>query len=102
MPDIRLLGGTGHCRGKRSILFCAGQVHARGVHEAEAPADTVDADDVRRMVQCPFPTYLIGVDEPNERAYVVSLHGKLEGPIASMPAKYPLNARNLRKLWDEV
>ena len=24
------------------------------------------------LVQCPFPTYLIGVDEPNDRAYAVS------------------------------
>jgi hypothetical protein len=62
----------------------------------------VDAEDVRRMVRCPFPTYLIGVDEPNDRAYVVSIHGSIKGPIASMPSRYPLTPRNLRRLWEEV
>jgi hypothetical protein len=62
----------------------------------------VDEADVRRMVQCPFPTYLIGVDEPNDRAYVVSLHGSIRGSITSMPSKYPLTPRNLQRLWEEV
>lgn len=62
----------------------------------------MDEEDVRRMVQCPFPTYLIGIDEPNDRAYVVSIQGNLSGAIASMPSKYPLTPRNLRKLWQEV
>jgi hypothetical protein len=62
----------------------------------------VDEEDVRRMVQCPFPTYLIGVDEPNDRAYVVSVCGSMRGPIASMPSKYPLTPRNLHRLWEEV
>src|SRR5947209_7166221 len=62
----------------------------------------VDADDVRRMVQCPFPTYLVGVDEPNDRAYVVSVHGGKSGPMTSMPSRYPLTPRNLRRLWEEV
>ena len=62
----------------------------------------VDEEDVQRMLRCPFPTYLIGVDEPNDSAFVVSIHGSIRGPITSMPSKYPLNAANLRKLWDEV
>ena len=62
----------------------------------------MDAADVRRMVRCPFPTYLIGVDEPNDRAYIVSVHGSMSGSIAFMPSRYPLTPRNLRKLWGEV
>jgi Domain of unknown function (DUF4365) len=62
----------------------------------------VDGEDVRRMVRCPIPTYLIGVDEPNDRAYAVSVHGSMSGPIASMPSRYPLTPRNLQKLWSEV
>jgi hypothetical protein len=62
----------------------------------------VDAEDIRRMVRCPFPTYLIGVDEPNDRAYIVSVHGNMNGPIASMPSRYPLTPRNLLRLWEEV
>src|SRR2546423_6171646 len=45
----------------------------------------VDAEDVRRMVKCPLPTYLPGVDEPREKVYVVSVHGAMSGPIASLP-----------------
>jgi hypothetical protein len=62
----------------------------------------VGEEDVRRMVQCPFPTYLVGVDEPNDRAYVVSVHGSMSGSLASMPSRYPLTPRNLRRLWEEV
>jgi hypothetical protein len=62
----------------------------------------VNAEDVQRMVQCPLPTYVIGVDEPNDRAYVVSVHGNVSGAITSMPSRYPLTPRNLRRLWEEV
>jgi len=62
----------------------------------------VDEQDIRRMIQCPFPTYLIGIDEPNDKAYVVSIHGSISGSIASMPSRYPLIPRNLRRLRDEV
>ncbi|MCI0641411.1 MAG: DUF4365 domain-containing protein [Gemmataceae bacterium] len=62
----------------------------------------VTKDDVVRMVRCPFPTYLVGVDEPNDRAYIVSVHGNMRGAIATMPATYPLTPRNLYKLWVEV
>lgn len=62
----------------------------------------VDEADVRRMVRCPIPTYLIGVDEPNGRAYIVSVHGRMSGRIRSMPSRYPLTPRNLRRLWEEV
>jgi hypothetical protein len=62
----------------------------------------VSEEDVRRMVRCPFPTYLVGTDEPNDRAYVVSVHGKMVGPISSMPSRYPLTPGTLRRLWEEV
>jgi hypothetical protein len=62
----------------------------------------VDAEDVWRMVRCPLPTYLVGVDEPNDRAYVVSVHGSMSGSLASMPSRYSLTPRNLRRLWEEV
>jgi hypothetical protein len=58
--------------------------------------------DVLSMVQCPVPTYLIGVDEVNEAAYIVSVHGSMDRAIPSMPTMYPLSCTNLQKLWDEV
>lgn len=62
----------------------------------------VSVEDVQRMVECPVPTYLVGVDEPAGEAYIVSVHGSLSGAIGSMPAKFPLNPANLKQLWDEV
>jgi hypothetical protein len=58
--------------------------------------------DVLSMVRCPVPTYLIGVDEPSEAAYIISIHGTLDRSIPSMPTTYPLSGANLRRLWDEV
>ena len=53
------------------------------------------------MVRCPIPTYLIGVDEPAARADIASIHGMLTRAISSMPTAYPLNGRNLKRLWEE-
>lgn len=60
------------------------------------------AKDVRAMLVCPIPTYLIGVDEKAEIAYIVSIHGKIAGGISSIPTAYPLDRNNLRILRDEV
>jgi hypothetical protein len=60
------------------------------------------AADVRAMLVCPIPTYLIGVDEKAESAYIVSVHGKISGGISSIPTAYPLDRGNLRILRDEV
>ncbi len=60
------------------------------------------AADVQKMVRCPIPTYLIGVDEPAERSYIVSIHGNMAGRISSIPSMYPLDCKNLKILRDEV
>lgn len=39
--------------------------------------------------------------EPAGKADIVSMHGKVKGPIASIP-KHPLGASTLPGLWDEV
>jgi hypothetical protein len=62
----------------------------------------VKAADVQKMVRCPIPTYLIGVDEPAAKSYIVSIHGNLTGRISSVPSAYPLDCSNLKILWDEV
>ena len=62
----------------------------------------VKAKDVRAMLNCPTPTYLIGVDEKAEIAYIVSIHGKIAGGISSIPTAYPLDRDSLRILRDEV
>jgi len=60
------------------------------------------AKDVQTMLTCPIPTYLIGVDEKAETAYIVSIHGGIKGGITSIPTAYPLDRNNLRILRDEV
>jgi hypothetical protein len=60
------------------------------------------AKDVRAMLVCPIPTYLIGVDEKAEIAYIVSIHGRITSGISSIPTAYPLDRNNLRILRDEV
>lgn len=62
----------------------------------------LQAVDVRRMVLCPIPTYLTGVDEPASQTYIVSIHGHLKGRIASIPSTYRLDGPNLKILYDEV
>src|SRR5262249_37913291 len=62
----------------------------------------VKQQDIERMVTCPLPTYVIGVDEPAEVAYIASIHGSIGRPVSSIPTKYPLNAANLKTLWTEV
>jgi len=59
------------------------------------------AQDVRFMIRCPIPTYLIGIDEKAEVAYIVSVHGNLTGGISSIPTRFPLDRGNLRVFRDE-
>ena len=90
--------------GKRAAYFFA-QVKATRKGSAKRTTRLrveVSGDHVQKMVQSPFPTYLIGVDEPRETAFIVSMHGNLAGPISSMPRRHPLTPRTLKALWEEV
>src|SRR5436189_170193 len=40
--------------------------------------------DVRKMVLFRAPTYVVGVDEPGERAYVIAIYGKMKSGISSL------------------
>ena len=60
------------------------------------------AKDVSAMLVCPIPTYLIGVDERAEVAFIVAISGKISGGISSIPTKFPLDRENLKILRDEV
>jgi hypothetical protein len=58
--------------------------------------------DVRQMALHPAPTYVIGVDEVNERAYLLGIVGTQAGAIATVPTRHPLEGANLSLLRDEV
>ena len=65
----------------------------------------VPASEVRKMVRCPIPTYLLGVDLAAAGAdfvFLASVHGDLAGPVSSIPRRHPLTPTNLRTLWEEV
>ncbi len=62
----------------------------------------VSKEGIRRMALYPAPTYLVGIDEMNESAFIVAVHGKMNKALSSLPTKYPLDSSNLKLLWNEV
>ena len=62
----------------------------------------VSEKDIRRMVNFPAPTYVVGIHEDEERAFVVSVHGDMADPIPSITTGYELTCETLKKLWEEV
>jgi hypothetical protein len=62
----------------------------------------VSEKDVRRLVAYPAPTYVIGVHEGTERAFIISVHGTMSRAISSITTAHELTCETLRRLWDEV
>lgn len=62
----------------------------------------VSQDDIDRMLIYPGPTYVVGVDSQTERAYIASVNGTAMKRIQGLPAAHPLDAANMRTLWQEV
>lgn len=59
--------------------------------------------DVKRMVGYPAPTYLVGIHEPTEVAYIASVNEANCGRFTSLRTDHSLNDPvNLQHLWDEV
>jgi hypothetical protein len=75
----------------------------RGYSKRSAALKTaVTADDVRKMARCPIPAYLIGVDEPADKAFIVSVHQAQAQSISAIPTTFPLDEQNRKLLWHEV
>ena len=62
----------------------------------------MSTEDLRRASACPAPTYLIGVDEVGEAAYIFPILADMTKTIFSIPTKYPLDCTNLELLEEEV
>ena len=58
--------------------------------------------DVRRFSLVPAPTYLVGIDEPGEGAYLLPVLEGMKTTISSIPTTYPLDCTNLGRLYGEV
>jgi hypothetical protein len=63
---------------------------------------SVAAADIQKMAQSPAPAYVVGVDTNDESAYILGVHSKMVNALHSLPAVYPLDCRNLERLWHEV
>lgn len=59
-------------------------------------------DELNAMVAYPGPAYLFGIDEVDERAYILAIDKIVSSGFASMPTEYELNCQTLSQLWDEV
>jgi hypothetical protein len=62
----------------------------------------VSGADLRRLSQVPAPTYLVGIDEPGEVAYLLAVLEGMSKPISSLPTAFPLDRTNLGRLHQEV
>src|ERR1022692_2194718 len=61
----------------------------------------VSADDIIRMVSCPAPTYVAGIDGEAGLGYLLSVN-EARGHVASLITQFPINCGNLELLRDEV
>src|SRR5262249_49774954 len=92
--------------GRRQLFFFAQIKATRAGYTTATPPPRlkarIKASDVRRMSLSPAPTYVIAVDEPAERAFVVCVYGDMADAISSITTAHELNGPTLRRLWDEV
>jgi hypothetical protein len=88
-----------------SSAYCFIQVKTT-IKKVEPNAKTLKVGikqvDIARMVGYPGPTYIVGVDEIAESAYIISANTPVRKDLPSIPIMYPLDTANLAKLWNEV
>jgi hypothetical protein len=62
----------------------------------------ISEEDIRQMVAFPAPTYVIGVQDREERAFVISVHEGMNEAIPSITTAHELKGATLLRLWEEV
>jgi hypothetical protein len=62
----------------------------------------VSASDAQRLALLPAPTYIIGIDEINERGYIISANGQYRKSLRSLSTQFPINKSTQNTLWMEV
>jgi hypothetical protein len=89
--------------GNRTPFFLA-QVKStrKGYNEFGRLQVTVSKSDVVAMVLYPAPTYIVGIDERTERAFIIGVHDGMDRSISTMNTEHELNCSTLKLLWDEV
>jgi hypothetical protein len=56
----------------------------------------------RLLIRVPGPTYLVGVQEPTKRAFILAVTDDSNQGVYSIPVTHELTPSNLRILYDEV
>jgi len=62
----------------------------------------VSASDARRLASFPAPTYVVGIDEVNEVAYITSVSGRPRHGLKSLSTQFPINEQTQNALYEEV
>jgi hypothetical protein len=58
--------------------------------------------DTIRLAALPVPTYVVGVDEVSEVAYLVSANGRHTKGLSSISTQFPINEQTQEALFQEV
>ena len=78
---------------KTPFFFIQVKTTRKGFTKTQTPPRlriNVSAKDVRRMAAYPVPTYLVGVHENAERAFIVSIHEPMSEAIPSITTAHEL------------
>jgi hypothetical protein len=97
---VELIGSSGDQAG---FFFAQVKTTRRGYTASGRLNVSVDPEALAGLVRYPAPTYVIGVDEPIEVAFVAAALTGGATQFRSLPTTHPLtDPRTLRTLYDEV
>lgn len=89
--------------GVKPFFFVQVKATTRGYNTQGRLRVEVEEEKVRGLAAYPAPTYIVGIDEVKERAYLVSANGESLTALSSLSPSFSLALpTNRRKLWEEV
>lgn len=88
--------------GKPAYFFAQVKATREGYNARGRLKVEVKKSAVLGLVRFPAPAYVIGIDELQEKAYIVAACGGMNRTISSLNTAHELNASTLKALWDEV
>ncbi len=62
----------------------------------------VPQEHICGLASYPAPTYIVGIDEPEEKGYIVSANGEYLSSLSSLSTEFLINKPNREVLWEEV
>ena len=62
----------------------------------------IGGDELKRLAAYPAPTYVVGIDEPAQRGYIVAANGESTSGFSGMCTEFPLTPDVLAQLHREV